>query len=61
MLPKTGAIAIFNVCPAYYSHAYLGEFDERHVVVEEKILEHLGSAHLGRAVLCLYLPAGKNY
>jgi len=26
---------------------YLGELDESHVVVEEKILEHLGTAHSG--------------
>ena len=28
--------------------AYLRELDERHVVVEQKVLEHLRAAHLGR-------------
>jgi len=31
----------------FFLRAYLGEFNERHVVVKEKILEHLRAAHLG--------------
>jgi len=40
--------------------AYLGEFDERHIVIEEKILEHFGSAHLSCLLLCVSTLIGNG-
>ena len=54
------AYAGFHVNIRAVYDAYLGEFDERHIVIEEKILEHFGSAHLSCLLLCVSTLIGNG-